>query len=125
MSSSIDENKMVTMMTFSHMPAVFAGAKDMKEAKGTFRGLEVLNVMGYFPLVSTITGLARIIFVLTSKVFNPKNEHGQSAEFNAKKMREKQILRGLIEMTSLAGLILHITDIVNTVGFFNMVMNEK
>ena len=68
--------------SFSYAPSILANKEKNipNDIKGTLNGMSVMNVMGYIPLISVISGIARIIFALTHKLFDQKQNGGETRE---------------------------------------------
>jgi hypothetical protein len=73
---------------------------------------DICNTIGYFPLVGTIAGIARIIFSAIAYCFFDNTQFREFCKFN--------LLRGLIELIPFAGIALLITDIVQNIRFRHM-----
>lgn len=109
MQISFENRKNTYPVAFSYgFAAVAAKAAIKKDVKNAFTGgvLQVINIAGYIPGVATIVGIARIIFccMYTTK------------ENNDAAMKEAMIVRGSIEILSIAGPLLILADVVGTVA---------
>ncbi len=92
-------------MAFMYIPV----ADLSEESSQIFLTHDICNAIGYLPFVSVIAGIARIIFSLIAM---QKFEHDAFKEFCI-----YNIVRGILEMTMLAGLALAVTDVAQTVRF--------
>lgn len=93
--------------TFSYCTGIFSVESALKKDVGMAVSAGVIQaatIAGYIPGVSTIVGIARIIFACVTL-----KERNQAAD------REALIVRGSIEILSVAGPLLALADIIGTI----------
>lgn len=92
--------------TFGYFNTAYIREENVKK---THRIINLMNALGYVPILGTIIGIARIVF------FQKPNADGESYSRKEKSFSRFQIARGCIETLSI-GIILIIPDIIFSIN---------
>jgi hypothetical protein len=110
-NKNLDDRFTQSLFVNSHfcLIALIGGEHLSKSDRGKLLTYTCMHILSYFPLVSTISGIARIIFAKKNGAIEEMKSPSLKKAF-----KEGQIIRGVVDCLSIAGPLLFVIDIAFT-----------